>query len=347
MKTNYFAIIIFIVFIGQNSDTFSQESSFKQYEKTYDVNKNSLFIISNKYGKVHIENIIEDKLIIIVNISTQNKSKEKADELLKKINVMFNQTGDIFSAMTEIESGLHFNNLKIDYLIKMPEYLKIDLTNKYGDIFINRLTSGSVINCSYGNMKINELITSELSNLATVNIKYSNGDINKCDYLNLDVKYSRMEINESRAVFINSGYSKIEFDKAYIIKAVSKYDPTFEINEVTKLELAGKFSDYNIGSIKTALKTSVNYSNIEVENILPGFEFIEIISKYGNVELNVDETASYFLNGQSEYGSISADLNTQKSENGLINKVRGFVGNNKESKSKIDFNLKYGNIEIE
>ena len=267
MKTkilrNLFVIILSFVY----TFSFSQENFTKNYEKSYTLNKNSFFKISNKYGKVHIENTNTDKLEILVTISVETKNKDKADKVFNKIKINFNQSGDVITAETKIEKDIKVRKFSIDYNIKMPEDLKIDLTNKYGDIFINKLKSKSTITCKYGHLKINELITSELSNMATVNIKYSGGDINKCDYLNLDIKYSEMKIGESRAVYVNSGYSKLEFDKAYVLKVISKYDPTFEIGEVTKIELEGKYSNYEIGKLYNALKADVSYSNLELDNL--------------------------------------------------------------------------------
>ena len=347
MKTkvlrNLFVIVISLFY----TFSFSQENFTKNYEKSYDLNKNSFFKISNKYGKVHIENTNTNKLEILVTISVETKNKDKADKVFDKIKINFNQSGDVITAETEIEKDIKIRKFSIDYNIKMPEDLKIDLTNKYGDIFINKLKSKSTITCKYGNLKINELLTSELANLATVNIKYSSGDINKCDYLNLNVKYSEMEIGESRAVYVNSGYSKLEFDKAYILKVVSKYDPTFEIGEVTKIELEGKYSDYEIGEIYNALKADISYSNFELDHLNKSFENVDIASKYGNVEINVDEEASYKFSGEVEYGSISSRVKNEKSDEGIRNVSNGFVGNDKKSKSKITIVSKYGNIEVE
>lgn len=347
MKTkilrNLFVIALSLVY----TLSFSQENFTKNYEKSYKLNENSFFKISNKYGKVHIENTTSDKLEILVTISVETKNKDKADNVFDKIKINFNQSGDVISAETEIVKDIKVKKFSIDYNIKMPEDLKIDLTNKYGSIFINKLKSKSTINCKYGHLKINELITSELKNLATVNIKYSNGTISKCDYLKLDVKYSEMEINESRAVYINSGYSQLEFNKAYVLKVVSKYDPSFEIGEVTKLELEGKYSGYEIGKLNNALKADISYSNLELDHLNNSFENVNIIAKYGNVEIDVDEDASYKFSGDAEYGSISSKVKSSNSDSGIKNASSGFVGNDKNSKSKITIVCRYGNIEVE
>jgi hypothetical protein len=347
MKTrilrNLFVITLSLMYVV----TFGQDDFSKNYEKSYDVNKSTFFKISNKYGKVHIENINTDKVEILVTLNVETKNKEKAENFFDKIDINIDKSGNTITAETEIDGDLKAKHFSIDYYIKMPSYLKIDLTNKYGEIFINKLTSKSTITCKYGHLQINELLTSELENLATVNIKYSKGAINTCDYLNLEIKYSEMEIDKSKAVYVNSGYSQLEFDKAYILKIVSKYDPNFEIKEATKIELEGKYSGYEIGKLANSISGIIAYSNIEIDNVSKGFEKIDLNSKYGNIEIDVDDEASYKLNASNEYGSIDCKIEDKIDSEGTSEMVEGFVGSDKTSKSLIKLVSKYGNIEVE
>jgi len=346
MKTriirNVFVIALSLVY----TITIAQNDFSKNYEKNFDVNKNSFFKISNKYGKVHIENINTDKVEILVTLNVETKSKEKADDFFDKIEIRIDKSGNNITAETEIDSDLKAKNFSIDYFIKMPEYVTIDLENKYGDIFINKLTSKSTISCKYGHLQINDLITSEVDNLASVNVKYSKGAINTCDYLNLDVKYSEFEVNKSRAVYVNSGYSQVEFENAYILKIISKYDPKFKIGEAVKIDLDGKYSGYDIGKLSNSLTGEISYSNMEIENLKKAFEKIDLNSKYGNVEIGVDDDASYKLSASNDYGSISSKLSEKSDSDGTHISVDGFVGSEKSSKSHIILVSKYGNIEV-
>jgi hypothetical protein len=346
MKTRIIRNLFVIALTLMYTVTFAQDEFTKTYEESFDVNKNTFFKISNKYGKVHIENINSDKVEIVVTLTVQNKSKAKADDFFEKIDINLNKSGNTITAETEIKSDLKAKKFSIDYFIKMPAYLKIDLTNKYGEIFINKLNSKSTINCKYGHLQINELVTSSLENLASVNVKYSKGSINTCDYMNLDVKYSEFEVNKSRAVYVNSGYSQLEFDKAYILKIVSKYDPNFEIGEATKIELEGKYSGYEIGNLANSIKGTIAYSNIEIDNVKKGFENIDLDSKYGNVEIDVEDEASYKLKAESEYGNISSKLDKNTEKDGTSKMVEGHVGSDKSTKSTIKLVSKYGNIEV-
>lgn len=344
MKT-YIKYIFVIALSFLITASFSQNKFQKKFDKTFSVNEQSLFKLSNKYGKVHVETNNSNKVEINVVIEIDAKSKDKAEDIFKNIKIDFDETGNIISATTTIDGSI--KNTKINYFVNMPETLQMELSNKYGYIFIDKLKSQSTIMCKYGELLINELLTSNLEKKAIIDLKYSEGTIEKCDYLDVYVKYSELEIRKSRAVNIVSGYSNIKFDKAYVIKAESKYDPDYTINEVTKFVVDGKYSAYEIKTLHSLLKASIKYSNIEVENAKNGFESIFVISKYGNTEIQTEEGSSYKLNAKAEYGSISSKGKTVSTDHGNTKISSSVIGKNKQPVSKITISAKYGNIEVE
>jgi len=317
IKTTLIALFSLLV-----TQVFAQEDYVKKYERNFNITETSNFKLSNKYGKVHIETNNSNKLEIKVEIIVNAKNKDKAEDIFDNIEINFEKDGNEISAITEIDGSI--KNTEINYFVKMPETLKIDLSNKYGYIFIDKLKSQSKINCKYGDLHINELLTSKLENKATIDLKYSKGLIKKCDYTIINVKYSDLIIDESRVVEIISGYSNIKLKKAYIIDAISKYDPDYTINEVGKLVLKGKYSSYNINNLQNSLKAVVKYSNIEMENVKKDFEQIIVVSEYGNTEIKLEKEVSYTIKAKVKYGSISSKGKIYKKENYNFCKIRKY-----------------------
>lgn len=344
MKTNIIKLTLAIIISIAPFTSFSQEF-VKNYEKTFSVNKNTKFKLSNKYGRVQIETNNSSKVEIKVTIETRTKNQKKADDIFDNISINFEENGNFISAITEIDGNI--KNTEINYDVKMPETLFIELSNKYGHIFIDKLKSNSKISLGYGTLQINELLTSNADEKAILQIKYSNGTIEKCDYLDLDIKYSELDINESRYIDMTSGYCNLEFNNAYIIKAISKYDSRFRIKNITKFDLEGKYSKYRIDKLNNTLKANIKYSNIEIEHLDKDFENIFVNNKYGNVEIEVDKNASYKLNAKAEYGSISAKSKVYNTDDSNTKITSSFIGQDENSNSKITIITKYGNIEVE
>ena len=79
---------------------------------------------------------------------------------------------------------------------------------------------------------------------------------------------------------------------------------------------------------------------------MKGFENVFVSSKYGNVKINAAEDASYKLNAKAEYGSITCKGKVIKTDHGNTKISSNFVGNDKESSSKITIAAEYGNVTV-
>ncbi len=353
LKMNRLLLVLLLGFVY--SACMAQSDFTKKYDKTFTVKDNTVFTLYNKNGKVHIENHDANTVIVDVLVTVKNKDKSNAERIMDRIKINFNESGNDIKAETEITSSKKNGsfskndkgNFSIDYNVKMPETLILNLYNKYGEIFINKLKSKSNITCKYGSYQINELMTGDKNKRSNVDIKYSNGSINKCDYINLDIKYSGIKIPESNVLNINSGYSKLRLGKTDIIDVVSKYDPTFTVEEVTKFTVEGKYSGYDIEVLKEYLSAEVKYSNIEVANVEKDFSEIFVDSKYGSIKLGIESGASYKFHGSSHYGSLSYPGKKHKSEHGQNSSGSDFIGNNQSSKSKVTVKVNYGSIKVD
>jgi hypothetical protein len=344
MKTNILKTVITVIFSFWIITVFGQEKFTKNYKKSFSVNENTIFILSNKYGKVHVETNQSDKVEIKVSIIADVKSEEKANEIFKNIKINFSETANTISAVTEIEGSI--KNTNINYFVTMPETLNSKLSNKYGYMFIDKLKSSSEINCKYGTLQINELLTLNKEKPALIDLKYSEGNIELSDFLTVDVKYSELDIKESAELSIVSGYSKLNLTKAGLIKAVSKYDPHYIVKDVSLMFIEGKYSKYEIENLKKTLKAKISYSNIELSNIEKNFDNVFIISKYGNIELSPDKEASYKLSAKVEYGNILCNCKVFQKDIGLKKLVSVFLGKDETSKSKIAVLAEYGNLKV-
>lgn len=343
MKTlNNKTLLMLLLTLTLGFSSYAQKSFTKEYNKTFDASKISKLIIENQYGDVDIKNrnsnAIEIKVIIVAETN-----EKKAKAAFEKIKIKFDKNGSTASAITSFESAIKNTNFKINYSVTMPENIKLDLKNKYGSIFINKLTSASKIYCKYGKYKINEIST-ERNETNTIFIKYSSGNIDKCGNADIEIKYSDLELRKGKDILIKSGYSKIDLGVVSTIKGTSKYDKIFYIDRASIVDIEGKYSKYKINTLEDALTATVKYSNITISNVLKNFSKIDIETKYGNTKIIVDKSASYKLEGEVKYGNLKYPGKTKSLDS--YETGNDFIGSNKNTKSKIKIFGKYGNIKI-
>jgi len=351
MKTNYlkmlsYLTVLSLLFISNNifADDFT-----KVIEQQYNVDATKCFKITNKFGKIHIENWDSDKLSITVTITVDASNQEKADDFFEKISINFSEVDTLISAITDFESTISNSEFSIDYKIFMPKYLKLNLLNSYGDVYIHELTGKSLIEVKFGSLIAEKLIFGESKPRSGIILSYSTATIKQCDWLKLQLSFSEINITESEALIIKSKYSDINVTKANSIVTDSKYDNPFEIEELENFVCEGEYSDYKIGKLKNILKADLKYCNLEISDVSNYFTSCTLIMSYGNATIDINDAASYKIKADSEYGNITFPEGNNISENSdkSLSNFDGYIGTDKTTKSTVTVDSKFADIEFE
>ncbi|MFO7370254.1 MAG: DUF4097 family beta strand repeat-containing protein [Bacteroidales bacterium] len=346
------ALCLTLNIAAQGGDAFN-----KEIRKEFPVNPQTRIEVSNKYGNVDITNSQEARISIRVVVLVKGKDQRRAEEVLKMINIHVSQEGDLIKAVTEIDDdfgrvfkGFNTSNdgLEINYTISMPKTVPIKLLNKYGNVFIDELTSTSVIDVKYGKLTANRLVHDSREPLTKVYLSYSNGTLQEAKWIELDIKYSKISIIESKALAIISKYSKVFVTNGSSVVSESKYD-TYELGKLTNFVSTAAYGHFTIESLTGKLQLETKYTDVTVNQIAEGFEDIKVNNSYGSYRLGIDPGASYRLNGYSKYCNISypaenARVNRFNENNEM--KVNGVIGTNSNPKAEVSINSSYGNIRL-
>ena len=350
MKKEIIAIIIMgaLLLIAQNgfADNFE-----KKYHQEYEASQNTILHLNNRYGNMHIENWDKNTIEIDILITVKTSNLSKASKTLDKIDIKFSVDGYMISAITEITESIRNTDFNIDYKVKIPKYINVDLYNKYGNLFLNELSGHANINVKYGSFSINKLTRGNTKPLNYVSVGYSDGtcDIEDANWLKLEIKYSKVSINKAIALMIDSKYSSVKIKKTRSIVAESKYDHPFKVGYVRNFICTGGYSDFEINKLYNKLSLDLKYSNVELNDIDTDFELIKINLKYGKARLIIPEGLSYNLKAEAAYGSINHPnkRNLSKIIEGTESRYWGIVGSETNPKAKIIINSKYGNVSFD
>lgn len=328
----------------------------KTYNKEYQVTDNSSIYIQNRFGQVNIENWDKDMISFFVEVKVDHPDRDKAQRMLNAINVTFSQEDDKISAITSIEEkmmdswnnfGLSSKELSINYKVKMPKHLSIELVNKYGDIFINELTGATFIDLKYGNLKANKIVRGNSENINSLTIGYGNASIDETEWFKIDIKYGSLSIIKSKALVVVSKYSKITVDEASSIVSESKYD-TFRIGTVTNFVSESGYTNYNFSEVRKKLDITTKYGDVRIDRVSADFESINFRGNYASIYAGISASASYNLTGHVAYGGIKYNENNRVSriEGNTKIEVSGLVGSNANTKSTVNVTVKYGSAKL-
>ncbi|WP_372751840.1 hypothetical protein [Labilibaculum sp.] len=352
MKTSQFSIstFLFVFLLGAATNAFALDDYKKQIKEVFPVTTASEFNISNKYGDINIKNWDADSISINVIITVESSSEDKAKSLFNNISIKLNKFGDKIKAITEMshqfKTGHKFD---INYEILMPNYIKMDVSNKFGNIYINSLRATTNINLSYGNLQGGSFLYPEQKPVSTINLSYAKASIDECNRTKLTLKYSKMNIGSSKALVVVSRYSKLHLDNNETLIADSKYDAFNVLNTNTFIISMAQYSDFKIENINDNLELNLRYGNCKVENVSRNFESIKIDNQYVASKISIEEGANYSLEAETKYCGISYPENAQVLEK-IVNKsetsLKVLVGDSSTPKGKVQITSEYGNVSL-
>jgi hypothetical protein len=254
------------------------------------------------------------------------------------IRVDMHGSGSEVVAKTNISDDFKSNNdntsMEIDYMVYMPETVSLSLENKFGDIYIEYVRGPANIDLSYGNLEAINLSNQE-NNLE---IKFSKASIDTITGFIAELKYSEFIVDYSKRMNAESKFSTIRVEKVTSAEIDSQYD-TYTIGDMQSAEIHSEFSTIKITKLLKHINIDSKYGSIQVKYIAPGFAEAEIYNEFGDLELGLDEEASYQLDATVKLGSLSypkenASL-VKESEDYTTTTYRGVIGTNKSTASRI------------
>ena len=330
----------------------------KNVSKEFSITTSSSLFIDNRFGLVSIENWEKNSISIEVVITVEHSNKERAERMLSAISVTLEQQGDQVRGVTQIDEKLmksftNFNfgssskELKIDYRIKMPSSVDVELKNKFGDIFIDELTGHSSINIKYGNLKANRIIYGSDDPLSMITIGYGNASIDELDWMRFDVKYGALDIVKAKAIVILSKYTNVAIDEVSSVVVESKYD-TYKLGRISNLVGTSGYTTYKLDWLGKKLDIETKYGDVRIENVNDQFDRISFKGSYVSLYAPISEGISFEIDGEASYGGISyntpARVNRIDSNNKLS--VNGRVGESENPVASVSVRVKYGSAKL-
>lgn len=324
------------------------EEYTKVIKKDFPVNPDALLAIRNKFGKVHINNWDKNEISLEVTITVTASDQKGAANRFERVNVDINGTTGQVTATTTIEEGKFSGKgrFSVDYLVHMPVSNRLDLSNKFGDIFINELKGKSKIDLSYGNMEARKLDNSD--NL--LDISFGKARINWITGAVLILKYSEMSLDYAGSLRMNSKFSNIDANKIIALNMVQE-GGKLDMEKSSTVESKSKFTDIEVGRIDQSLNLDIQYGNCDIGEIPAGFTLINIRNRYGNVTVNIDDNAQYALDADMSFCDLDFPEKesklTYRSTTHTTKQFRGWVRSADQSaSSKVMVNSAYGNVRL-
>ncbi len=317
-------------------------------KKEYAVNADAQLTINNRFGQVHCANWDKNFISIDVTITVTAADQEEAEKKFSRISIDFTGSPSSVSAVTTIQEIKNSGNgrFSVDYMINMPASINLDVTNKFGDIFINELQGKARINLGYGNLEAKKLGNSD--NL--LDIKFSKARVNWITGAVLSLKYSEMELDYAGSLRLDSKFSNLDAEKIIALNMIFE-GGKLNMENSSAVESRSKFSNIEIQRIEQSLNLDIQYGNCVVHEMPADFTSVKIRNKYGDVSIGLSEQAKYTLEADLKFCDLDYPADKAKfsfrSTTPTSNSYKGIIGGAESPVSKVVVQSEYGNIRLQ
>lgn len=282
-----------------------QTTGSRIYKKAFRVGDNPTLDVSNKYGNIHITHAGRDSVSIRVEVTASSGNESKLEGMMADVEIsmtMTNQTvraqtifGKSVNTVLETFKGLTKNiinydsRIQIDYFIECPPSTIMRLSNSYGDVYIGEVTEELTLTLSNGSFDADAI-----KKAVSVDMTFCKSDIGSVDKGRISVSFGELRIKKAGNVSVTARSSKVRLENAASIDLDSKRD-VFNIGTVATVTGTTYFSDISTEKLTGELSLVTKYGNISFEDVGAEFSLIDINSSYADVDLSMDEKASYSL----------------------------------------------------
>ena len=340
-KLKSIAALLCVLFFGLQVLAINDEYR-KTYQETFQVNSDALLEISNKYGFVKIITGDVNEIVVNVVVTIEEKSMDRAQKQLDKINISLTGDASGVAAITTIEKGGKFKELNIDYTVTMPVSGNLDLTNKFGNSYINEINGATKIYQAYGTLDVGSLNSKKND----VTVKFGSGKIKYAHYMDYVSRYSEVRVSKAKLLNLDAQYGDVKVGEVGRLNLESQYG---DVSLGTIVELTAKlqFGDLDVEGIMKDFDLNAQYGDTEIEFISKDFENITVISSFGDVELAFQSGSNFTLKGKASFGDITIPSGTSKD---VSNNAGNDVYNGKlfegTAPSVVEIRMSYGDVDI-
>ncbi len=329
----------------------------KEFHREKTPTDNTTLKVINKFGAVVTETWDQNNIVIDVTVKVENSSEEKARKLLEMITVEFTEEGANLTAETIFSDNFSTtswkgsnNNFSINYNIKMPAHIGLDISNKYGNTVVDEVAGLVMLNSKYGDLTVHKLTRGNIKPLNTLIVAYGKATVDELGWAEINSRYCGMfSVERAVALLIDSKYSKVDVEEVSSLVADSKYDG-YSIDAANNIVVMGGYTDLRFGSVTRKLEVETKYGNLSVEEIPSSFEMVNVKAGYCGVKLGIDPSACYMLDASSSYGSVKIDDARFSAEKRIIGntstELAGKVGSCSKPSATVKINTSYGSVRL-
>lgn len=326
-------------------------------KKTFPSSVGMSLRVTNKYGDINIINTKDDSVSVCVTITIIQDDKEMARKSMDLISVKIDRLKDTISATTSFNRKFFSQtyrqgrkNFSVDYLLKVPAYLGVNVSNEFGNVAVDELSGYVNIRLSQGIFSARKLTRENIKPINEIYVDNGKVSIDELNWIKIIVRNCQsVNIENAKALLINSEFSKISLGEISSLVSLSKSD-NYEIGSIKNIVSESLYSAFEIGKLSGQLKSTTTFGSMTVNDLKKDFSTIDLSANQSPVIIKTGEGVTFksdiLLTNSTVDFPFKKYPGIIKSESNNTITMVGIAGENKQTNSLIRIRQKSGSLTI-
>jgi hypothetical protein len=327
-------------------------------KKSFSVKKGTLLRLSNKYGDVNIITVNDDSLVVCATIFIEQENTDLLQKSKKQIKISAEKIKDTVDISTSFdkkffseESRTGRKSFRIDYLIKIPTYLDLNIKDEFGNVSVEELSGKFNLRLSQGTLNVKRLTRGNLKPVSSIFVDHSKVIIEEVNWMTLTaLNCPTVNIDKAQALEITSSISKIKIGEISSLVSFSKSD-NYSIKSVNNFISESNYTSYEIGKVNGQLKSKTTFGSVTVSDINKSFSSIDLVSGQSLISLKAGNDVSFISDIIATDTTVEFPLEKYpgiiRTDNNHTTALLGLSGPDKATKSLIKIRATGGKISIQ
>jgi hypothetical protein len=347
-----------LLLISIFSTSLSAQNEKCNITKTIPVKKGTTLTLLNKYGDVNCITVKNDSVTICATITIEQDNEMLLRKNLKLVNINIGEFKDTIRVATQYDkkffsesSRERRKSFNVDYLVKIPAYLDVNIANEFGNISIEEISGSVNLRLSQGYLSARKLTRGNEKPVSSIFIDHAKLSIDELNWLTMTThNCPSVNIWKAQALMIKSTISKIKTGDISSMIIESKSD-NYNIQSVNNIILESAFSEFEIGILTGLMKSKSTLGSINVSDLKKGFSNIDIISDQTQISFKTGLNASFLTDIVATDSSVEFPSDRYpgilRTDSDNTTTLSGIAGPDKESKSLIKIRATAGKLTIQ
>lgn len=350
MKKANLVLVIMMLLIGYKSlaEEGQPYAKEKKISNRFTVKQSDQLVIENSYGLVHVNTWDKNEITVDIVITTHASTELKAESMLDKIKINQVEVGGKgrICYKTEVKNIKSDNNegFSINYTINMPKKNPLDVTNKFGDVYLDDFDGKLTLDVGYGALNVSHITSTD----PNIKVAFGSATVSSVETGTFKISYSKLSIDKAGDITIKNSFGKSDIGTVNHLIADQQYGD-LDVESVNELEGSVRFADLTVNKLLKSTDLDLKYcGKADFKSVAAGCNLMKIDAHFSSVYLSLASGANFNIDLSTSFGDMKNKqtgaielTEVQKTEHSNNHHYKGKCG---KGEGNMNIATQYGNI---